>query len=127
MNKLMENILTYMRREAYSPMTIDELINEFEIKKKEIGVFYGAVDDLEREGLVYKTKKDKYGLPDRMSLVIGVLQGHSKGYGFVIPIEAGNEDIYVSAENMNGAMNSDTVVVRISSNIAPGKKLKARL
>lgn len=127
MNKLKENILTYMRQEAYRPMTIEELATEFGIKKKEIGSFFGAVDDLEAEGFVYKTKKEKYGLPDRMNLVIGVLQGHSKGFGFVMPANEGGGDIYVSAENMNGAMNGDTVVARVSDHQLPGKRIEGEI
>lgn len=127
MNKLKENILNYMREEAYKPMTVEELAKVFEIKKKETGPFYGVIDDLEREGQIIKTRKSKYGLPDKMNLIVGKLQGHAKGFGFVSPETPNSEDIYVSAENMNGAMNNDTVVVRISSMAIPGKRIEGEI
>jgi ribonuclease R len=127
MNKLKENILAYMRQEAYKPMTIEELAAAFEITGKKAGPFYGEIDDMEREGHIIKTRKNKYGLPDKMNLIVGKLQGHSKGFGFVISETAGIEDVYVSAENMNGAMNNDTVVARVSTNVLPGKRIEGEI
>lgn len=127
MNKLKENILSYMRQEAYKPMKIEELADLFEIKKKEMGSFYAVIDDLEMDGQIIKTRNSKYGLPDKMNLIVGRLQGHAKGFGFVMPDTPESEDIYVSAENMNGAMNNDTVIVRISGNVVPGKRIEGEI
>ena len=127
MNKMKENILAHMRQEAYRPMTIDDLAGAFEIGKKELGPFYGIIDEMEKEGQIIKTRKDKYGLPDKMNLVVGKLQGHTKGFAFVIPEQSGAADVYVSAENMNGAMNNDTVVVRVSKNVVAGKKIEGEI
>ena len=127
MNKLKENILEYMRQEAYKPMTIEELSTAFEINGKKAAPFYEEIDEMEREGHIIKTRKNKYGLPDKMNLIVGKLQGHSKGFGFVISEVAGTEDVYVSAENMNGAMNNDTVVVRVSTNVLPGKRIEGEI
>lgn len=127
MNKVKENILNYMRQEAYKPMTIEELAEVFEVKKKEMGPFFGIIDDMEREGLIIKTRKFKYGLPDKMNLIVGKLQGHSKGFGFVTPDIGAGDDIYISAENMNGAMNNDTVVVRVASIQVPGKRIEGEI
>lgn len=127
MNRMKENILNFMRQEAYKPMSMEELITMFEVKKKEIGLFYETIEEMEKEGQVIKTRKSKYGLPDKMNLIVGKLQGHTKGFGFVIPDVAGSDDIYVSAENMNGAMNNDTVIVRISPNQIPGKRIEGEI
>ena len=57
-------------------------------------------DEMEEEGYVVKTRKNRYGVPEKMNLVVGKLQGNPKGFGFLIPDDVRIEDIYVSGENM---------------------------
>jgi len=45
--------------------------------------------------------------------VIGKLQGHPDGYGFVIPDEAGQPDVFVPAKAMGEAMHGDRVEARV--------------
>lgn len=44
--------------------------------------------------------------------VIGKLQGHSRGFGFVIT-DKESKDIYIAPEDLHGAMHNDQVVVRL--------------
>ena len=62
-----------------------------------------------------QTKGGRVGLPDKMDLVVGRLQMHAAGYGFVIPDKAGGDapDVYVSAANIKEAMHGDRVLARI--------------
>ena len=41
------------------------------------------------------------------------MEGNEKGFGFVISKDRPGEDVFISAENMNGAMHGDKVVVNI--------------
>ncbi len=70
-----------------------------------------VLKDLEREGKVVRTRKNRYGVSKKMNLAVGALQGHSKGFAFLVPDDKG-DDIYVSKENLGGAMHGDRVVVR---------------
>src|SRR6185295_8051857 len=68
------------------------------------------------DGALIEIKGNRYGLPDRMDLVVGRLAGHSSGFGFVIPerpVEGLKRDIYVAEHNIKEAMHGDRVVVRI--------------
>ncbi|MDO4963737.1 MAG: ribonuclease R [bacterium] len=82
-----------------------------------------VLETLENENKIYKTKKDKYMLFDKSNLKIGKLLGTKKGYAFV-DIE-GDEDVFVSQNNLNGAIDSDTVVVEVTSK--KGLKLEGRI
>lgn len=106
-------VLDYMRKAAYRPLTEEELLNVFEIKTRGRRKFEAMLREMELEGLVYVTRADRYGLPEKMSLEVGRLQGNAKGFGFVIAEKPGESDVYVSAANMNGAMHNDRVVVRL--------------
>ena len=71
------------------------------------------LNDLEDNLSVYRTNKNNYMLFNNNHLKIGKLIGNKKGYGFV-DIE-GDEDVFISASNMNGAIHGDRVIVEIIS------------
>jgi ribonuclease R len=73
------------------------------------------VKALVASGEVVQTKGGRVGLPEKMDLVVGRLQMHAAGYGFVVPDKAGGDapDVYVSAANIKEAMHGDRVLVRI--------------
>lgn len=122
-----EKLLSFMQEEAYKPVTAEELAQIFNIDKKELGVFYSVLDIMESEGLVVKTRKNKYGILDKMNLVAGKLQGHPKGFGFLIQDTPGTDDIFIPAENMNGAMNNDRIVARITKKAHQGKRIEGEI
>lgn len=118
-----------MREQAYNPMKSEELFQVLKITEKvQKEEFQRILNEMEEEGLIYKTKKKKYGVPERMNLVVGTLQGHAKGFGFVIPDIANiEEDVYVSAQDMNGAMHNDKVIVRLSKRQDENRKLEGEV
>lgn len=122
-----ELILEFMRESAYNPMLAEELAKIFEIQKGERNAFYKLLDEMEEEGEIFKTKRNRYGVPERMSLVVGKLQGNAKGFGFVIPDLEDIPDLYISAENMLGAMNNDRVIAKITKMKDAGKKAEGQI
>ncbi|MGM0445641.1 MAG: ribonuclease R [Bacillota bacterium] len=105
-------LLEYLKDEAYRPMTKEELMKEFEISKQQEQYFEDILKQLEKDGLVYKNKKDKYGLPEKLDLVAGRIDKNPRGFGFLIPEEPGHEDIFINPSNLNGAMHNDKVFVK---------------
>ncbi len=116
-----------MRKEAYKPLTMEELLSAFGINdKKDVKRFTRLLEDMEAEGEVIKTRFNRHGVPERMNLVVGRLQGHPQGYGFVIPQQQESRDVFVSANNLNGAMHDDKVVTRLFQK-TDGKKLEGEV
>ncbi len=66
-----------------------------------------------QKGEIVKVQKGVYALPQRMGFVVGRLHSHPKGFAFVIPDDPEAEDVYISADNRDGAMHNDRVVVRV--------------
>ena len=77
---------------------------------------------MEKEGLIIRTKKDKFALPERLGLITGTLQAHAKGYGFLIPEKEGEKDVFIPSSCINGAMNGDKILVQITREDKNGKK-----
>lgn len=123
-----QQLLEFMRETAYKPMTYKELETHFEIgDAAEFKHFLQCLTRLEEQGLVLRTRSDRYGVPERMNLLRGRLQTHPKGFGFLIPDEAEHPDVYIHTNDLKGAMNGDTVFVRVTAKGVSGGKLEGEV
>ncbi|SMB85246.1 RNAse R [Desulfonispora thiosulfatigenes DSM 11270] len=117
-----EEILDFMATAVYHPLTREELVSHFGVEKKDLDEFIKNLDDMEAQGEIIVTRKDRYALPKLMNLVTGRLQGHSKGFAFLIPDDPDQGDVYVKSQDLDGAMHNDRVIVRMHKSRGPGKK-----
>ena len=107
-----ERILEFMYKKAYNPMLKKELMDVFDIDIKQSSFFSNILDDMVREGLIIETRKKRYGVPERMNLIVGRLQMHQRGFGFVVSDKPGISDVFIPVNFINGAMNNDKVIAR---------------
>jgi len=122
-----ESIIELMELKEYKPMLKEELAIKFEIPKGDMKEFYKILESLEREGILIRNNKDKYGLIKSDYLIVGTLQGNEKGFGFVIPKDKTKEDIFIPAENINSAMNGDTVVANLLKRQESGRRQEGEI
>lgn len=108
-----EDVLQYMHQKTYRPLSYQELRELWEIGPDEEIRFMKVLGKLEKEGEIIKTRKNKYGLPQMMNLVRGVIRLNQRGYGILLPDEPEQPEIFVYGKNLNGAMHEDKVLVRI--------------
>ena len=110
-----EQILKLLRDNVTHPATPRELLRTLRIPPAERTAFRRLLKALVSSGELVETKGDRIGLPDKMDLVVGRLETHSGGFGFVVPDKTGDEapDVYVSASNVKEAMHGDRVLARI--------------
>lgn len=113
-----EKILEFMRRKAYRPLTVAELARVFLPEGKGLSAFKRLLQQMEEEGLIYQTRAARYGLPEQFNLIVGRIEGHAKGYAFLIPDKEGMPDVFIGPGNLYGAMHNDRVAVRL---LPPGK------
>ncbi|MDU1176793.1 MAG: ribonuclease R [Peptoniphilus harei] len=97
--------------EKSKPRTKDELARLFKIKSKKKKEFNRILEELEDEGLIFMDHRKKYRFVDNDKFFFGKLQTNAKGFGFLIS-ENLDEDIYISKNNLNSALNGDEVIVR---------------
>ncbi len=118
-----DKIINILKNEnkALSVYEINDLLNFS--SSDDLQNLLKELDDLENELVIYHTNKDKYMLFDNSHLKTGRLIVNKKGFGFV-DIE-GKDDIYVSANNMNGAIHGDIVIAEITSK--KGFELEGRI
>ncbi|WP_066149742.1 ribonuclease R [Anoxybacillus sp. P3H1B] len=123
MEPLTERLLAFMRDEAYKPLTVQELEEAFGIEDAaEFKEFVKALVSLEEDGLVIRTRSNRYGVPEKMNLVRGKVTGHSKGFAFVVPEDPLLDDIFIPPSELKNAMHGDTVLVRINPHASGARK-----
>lgn len=122
-----ENIVEFMETKEYKPMLKEELAIEFGIEKGDTKEFYKVLDGLEKEGVLIRNNKDKYGLIKSDYLVVGTLQGNERGFGFVLPKDKTRQDIFIPAENLNSAMHGDTVVANLLKRHEDGRRQEGEI
>src|SRR3990167_896046 len=132
-----QEILKFIRESVYRPLTMKELIKTFNIPSEERSSFRRLIVGLASDGEIIKIKGNRYGLPEKMNLVTGVVQGHPDGYGFVIPEACsdhersegesnGGEDLFINPRNMKEVMHGDRVICRVES-AQKGEKREGRV
>ena len=84
----------------------------------------GPVEQLVAKGQLVSLKGGRFGLAEKMNLVVGELSVHPDGFGFVTP-ETGGKDIYLVAANLKEAWHGDRVVVRIEG--SRGRRREGRV
>jgi len=117
-----------MREKAYKPMTVQELEQSFGLEGADaFKAFLKLLNELEEEGKIYRTRNNRYGVPERMNLLRGRIQAHPKGFAFLIPDEPDHPDVYIHANDLKSAMNGDIVLARVTSKSASGGKLEGEV
>lgn len=58
----------------------------------------------------------------KKQLLVGVIQGHLKGYAFFIPDTPGEADVFIPREKLHGAMHNDHVIVRLQKGALDGRR-----
>lgn len=115
-----EDLLEFMWHNSYKPLTAGELVGQLEIADK--GAFLEMINDMEGQGEVILNRKGRYGLPQKMNLSVGRIQGNAKGFAFLIPDDAHEQDVFIKNEDLNGAMHNDRVIVRLYKHLEGGRK-----
>ncbi len=111
---IQEKILEYLSEQSKPIADIDIAI-DFDINKSEYQMFFSILEKMEEEGLVIKTKKKKYGLPELFGMVTGRVQSTMKGFAFLIPNDRSGKDVFIPASELEGAMNDDIVMIKLTT------------
>ncbi|WP_067727163.1 ribonuclease R [Oceanobacillus damuensis] len=123
-----EKILMFFKESGTKPLAVDEIERELGIDDAlEFKEVVKALNELEDEGELVRTRKNRFGLPDKMNLVKGKIQMHAKGFAFLIPDDPDEKDVYIHANDMASAMNNDKVLVRLEKTDVDGNRPEGKV
>lgn len=117
-----ERVLSFMREGTYKPLTIKELEEVFGIEdSSEFKEFVKMLVQMEEQGLVVRTRSNRYGIPEKMNMVKGKVIAHSKGFAFVEQEDKSLDDIFIPPSELRSAMHGDIVLARIDRHPSDGR------
>ncbi|GAA0441961.1 ribonuclease R [Lentibacillus halophilus] len=120
---MVERVRNYFNEHSEKPLAVDELEEELGLQEAvEFKELVKALNELEESGELVRTRKNRFGLPEKMNLVRGSIQMHAKGFAFLIPDDEKQSDIYIHHSDLSSAMNKDKVLVRIEKRNSDGSK-----
>jgi ribonuclease R len=111
-----EEILHAFETRVPQPASARELVQFLKIPREARVTFRRHLQRLAAEGSLVLVRGHRFSLPGTADAVVGVLQMHPDGYGFVIPEderdrEAG--DVYIPPAALKEAMHGDRVAARV--------------
>ena len=117
-----ERVLEELRAKAHHPATAKELLRILHVARQDRATLRRHLNALVASGDLIKIRGNRFGLADRMDVVVGRLETHPRGYGFVVP-DAGRDEphIYIASPNLKEALHGDRVVARIERHNAPDR------
>ncbi|MFC7064069.1 ribonuclease R [Halobacillus seohaensis] len=118
-----QQILQYFKESASKPLSVQEVEEALKLEgSEEVQDLMKVLNALEEEGELVRTRKNRFGLPEKMNLLRGKIQMHAKGFAFLIPDEEDKDDVYLHHSDLNSAMNNDKVLVRIEKRDDQGQR-----
>ncbi len=132
----MSNLMKDLRKDLIELLAIDKsLYTEDELVSMLIGKNseYERVDilntiiELEDEYIIYRSKKKRYGLLSSFNLYIGRVELKKQGYGFLRFDNGELEDAFIPRNDLDNALNNDTVLAFVNPISVDGQKKEARV
>ncbi|MFM1895549.1 MAG: hypothetical protein RLZZ385_623, partial [Pseudomonadota bacterium] len=76
---------------------------------------------MRRDGQLVGNRRGVFGVPNRMELIKGRVQGNKDGYGYFVPAEGG-DDLVLSPVEMQKVFDGDIVLARVAGQDRRGRK-----
>ena len=113
MAQLADRIVAFVEKKAGKRFKQKDIARAMGVNSNEYVRFKRLLNSLERTGKIHKHPKSRYSSILNTRTLEGILSVTMKGFGFVV---TGEElDVYVSADDMGGALGGDVVSVEITS------------
>jgi ribonuclease R len=122
--RLSREALLRLFKEQQRPLSRRELQGIFKHQLSAKKDLKNLLREMVREGVLFRLKNNRYGLPGEMNLQNGTLWCTRSGNGFVISDREEEKDIFVPSRSMKSALHGDRVVVRVEHSFRGRKEGK---
>src|SRR6266702_7416552 len=122
-----QQVLQLFQGTVQQQYTMRRLIQHFAVAAEERPAFREAIRAMVARGKLVLLHGTRYALPQRLDTLAGVVRRHAEGYGFVVPDEAQEGDIYLPRPAMQGVMHGDRVLVRLETRQRYGERRSGRV
>ena len=103
------------------PIKKKELLEILEINEDEITIIEKRLRAMARQGQILINRKNVICISDKLNLIAGKISGHPDGFGFLIPEDKTQKDIFLTPREMSQVFNNDRVMVQVTGQDRKGK------
>ena len=111
-----DDILRLIKDKVHHPASARELAQLLRVPRDERNNFKRQLKSLVTDGQLLQIRGNRFGVAEKMDVVVGRLQTNPGGFGFVVPEHAEpgeRKDIFIAPPNLAEAMHGDRVVARV--------------
>ncbi len=127
LEKRKKTILEMINSPNYIPMKLKEMAIVLRVPDSDRAEFEQLLNGLVEEGKITKSKKGKYSSLASSNMVVGTFRSNSKGYGFLVLDDEGEEDLFIPRTGVNGAIHMDRVLCKVHKSAIANKKKEAEV
>ena len=113
-------ILNVFRARKGREITFTEIARALEVASSQRKDLHRTLQGLIADRQIVRLDRRHYGLPAPDKVIVGRVQAHRDGYGFLVPEEAGLPDIFLGKREVRDLMHRDRVALHL------GKKGRGR-
>ena len=106
-----ESLVTFLDGEPRL-LDFEALVTRLGVSKEQRKSLEKTLGLLVEAGSLVETRDGRYGVPAKMNLIVGRLTCHEKGFGFVVPRDPSQADLYIPRRKLGNALHGDLVVAR---------------
>jgi ribonuclease R len=104
-----------LQESSRGPLKAKEIAKSLEVSMQDYRRFRNFLRRLERTGELYRVKGNRYAVPEKINLTVGLLRVARSGDGFLRPDQRGEAEVFIPPRNQESAMDGDRVAVRIEA------------
>lgn len=110
-----EDLLFYLKnKKLHKPFSYKEISKYLKIKGVDRKVIKNLLNELVEEGDLLNLNRGIYVFPEQVRLIKGKVSCHRDGYGFLLPEDPKEKDIFLPHRTLKDIYDGDTVLVKIS-------------
>jgi len=105
------NAIVAALHDAGVPLAPHELARRLDVAPRLERAFDECLSALERDGRVLVNRKGEICIVAKLDIVMGRVQGHADGFGFLVP-DAGGDDLFLSPREMHKVLHGDRATAK---------------
>lgn len=90
------------------------IARKLRVKKAAIDVLTRRLSAMERDGQITQDDSGNFRVLDHSGFISGKVTAHRDGYGFVIPDDATQEDLFLNEREMQKVLHGDRVMAKVT-------------
>ena len=105
-----QTLLQKIRDGSFALLTAEEIAKKLRLKGKAAAAVEDILSSLVAEGELYRDMRGRIGTAQQFGAMRGTISGNERGFGFFVPDDAEEDDLFIPHRALRGAYNKDTVL-----------------